>query len=155
MEIRFNPQKMHKKRDSTHVICDMGMDLTEYVVLNRIKHIIDTYGLTQNMVAQYIMEVSLGSNDSRVFKFLQAPLKFEFLISLYLYLCLGDNYDYRPNYLCDEAGSPYSHAPGNIGDIEVYNTERYWLIEVTLIKGKNQQINNETINLFRHITTVH
>lgn len=117
----------------------------------KIRHIIDTYGLTRNMVAQYIREVSLGNSDSRVFKFLQAPLKFEFLISLYLYLCLGDNYDYRPNYLCDEAGIPYSHAPGNIGDIEVYNTERYWLIEVTLIKGKAQQINNETINLFRHI----
>lgn len=117
----------------------------------KIRHIIDTYELTQNMVAQYIKEVSLGSSDNRVFKFLQAPLKFEFLISLYLYLCLGDNYDYRPNYLCDEAGIPYSHAPGNIGDIEVYNTERYWLIEVTLIKGKAQQINNETINLFRHI----
>lgn len=57
----------------------------------KIRHIIDTYGLTRNMVARYIREVSLGSSDSRVFKFLQAPLKFEFLISLYLYLCLGDN----------------------------------------------------------------
>lgn len=117
----------------------------------KIQNIIDSYELTEDVLAQYIQEVSDGKRDTRIFNFLQAPLKFEFLISLYLYLCLGDEYEYKPNYLCDEAGIPYSHAPGNIGDIEVYNSARYWLIEVTLIRGKNQQINNETINLFRHI----
>lgn len=121
----------------------------------KIRSIIESYGLTEEIVAQYIQEISDGKKDKRIFSFLQAPLKFEFLISIYLYLRLGDDYDYKPNYLCDEAGIPYSHAPGNIGDIEVYNSERYWLIEVTLIKGKNQQINNETINLFRHIDSDH
>ena len=63
----------------------------------------------------------------------------------------GDKFIYKPNYICDESGIPYSHAPGNIGDIEIYNKEKYWLIEATLIKAKTQQINNETVNLFRHI----
>ena len=82
---------------------------------------------------------------------MQVPLKFEFLLSLYLYVCYGNDYEYKPNYICDDAGIPYSHAPGNIGDIEVFNSGFYWLIEATLIKNKNQQINAETINLFRHI----
>ncbi len=117
----------------------------------KIKSIIESYKLSEESIARYLKDVSSGKKDSGVFWFLQAPLKFEFLLSLYLYLCLGDEYDYKPNYICDEVGIPYSHAPGNIGDIEVYNEERYWLIEATLIKGKVQQINNETINLFRHI----
>lgn len=48
-------------------------------------------------------------------------------------------------------GIPFSHAPGNIGDIEIYNDKLYWLLEATLIRSKTQQINNETVNLFRHI----
>lgn len=121
----------------------------------KLPRIIDSYGLTETMIAQYLKDVSEGKNDNNLFWFLQAPLKFEFLLSLYLYICLGDEYEYKPNYICDEAGIPYSHAPGNIGDIEVFNQERYWLIEATLIKGKIQQVNNETINLFRHLDETH
>ncbi len=72
---------------------------------------------------------------------------------LYAYTCFGDTFEYKPNYICDEAGIPYSHAPGNIGDIEIYDKDRYWLIEATLIRSKHQQVNNETVNLFRHIDT--
>lgn len=119
----------------------------------KMQNIITSYQLSESMIADYLRTISEGKNDKGVFWFIQAPLKFEFLLSLYLYCCLGNDYDYKPNYLCDEIGIPYSHAPGNIGDIEVYNDERYWLIEATLIKGKVQQVNNETINLFRHIDT--
>ena len=65
----------------------------------------------------------------------------------------GDKYAYKPNFKCDDAGIPYSHAPGNIGDIEIYNSTLYWLVEATLIKNKTQQINSETVNLFRHISS--
>lgn len=117
----------------------------------KLQDIVTSYSLTEEILASYLQEVSDGVNDKRAFWFLQAPLKFEFLLSLYLYVCYGDEYEYQPNYLCDAAGIPYSHAPGNIGDIEVFNADRYWLVEATLIKGKTQQINSETINLFRHI----
>lgn len=113
--------------------------------------IVNTYNLDESILAAYLKEVSQGTKDRRAFWFMQVPLKFEFLLSLYLYVCLGEEYEYKPNYICDDAGIPYSHAPGNIGDIEVFNKNFYWLIEATLIKGKTQQINNETINLFRHI----
>lgn len=117
----------------------------------KLETIISSYNLTESYLADYIKEVSQNKNDKRMFWFIQAPLKFEFLLALYLYSCLGDDYEYKPNYLSDDAGIPYSHAPGNIGDIEIFNSDRYWLIEATLIKSKNQQINSETINLFRHI----
>ena len=117
----------------------------------KLKQIIERYRLDQRSLSAYLNDVSDGKNDGRDFWFIQAPLKFEFLLSLFLYSCYGDDFEYKPNYLCDESGIPYSHAPGNIGDIEVFNEYQYWLVEATLIKGKTQQINNETINLFRHI----
>jgi hypothetical protein len=45
---------------------------------------------------------------------------------------------------------PISHAPGNKGDIEVYSNNLYWLIEVTLIRNKTQQLNSETTSVIRH-----
>lgn len=117
----------------------------------KLKSIVETYELDKDSLAVYLNEVSDGKGDKKAFWYIQAPLKFEFLLSLYLYACYGDEFEYKPNYLCDESGIPYSHAPGNIGDIEVFNSQQYWLIEATLIKGKTQQVNSETINLFRHI----
>ena len=55
-------------------------------------------------------------------------------------------------YKTDSYGIPISHAPGNCGDIEVVGDGKYWLIEVTLIRNKAQQLNYETSNLFRHIS---
>lgn len=118
----------------------------------KISKIIKSYGLTQETLKQSLLKVSSGNKNGKdMFWFIQAPVKFEFLLTLYAYTFWGDKYIYKPNYVCDEAGIPYSHAPGNIGDIEIYNDDRYWLIEATLIRSRNQQINNETVNLFRHI----
>lgn len=117
----------------------------------KLQNIVEAYSLNETILAKYLQEVSNGDNDRRAFWFMQEPLKFEFLLSLYLFVCYGDKFEYKPNYICDDAGIPYSHAPGNIGDIEVFSQGFYWLIEATLIRNKSQQINNETINLFRHI----
>ncbi len=118
----------------------------------KIPKIIESYGLTQETLKQSLLKVSRGDKNGKdCFWFIQDPVKFEFLLTLYAYTYFGDKFIYKPNYICDEAGIPYSHAPGNIGDIEIYNNDRYWLIEATLIRSKKQQINNETVNLFRHI----
>ncbi len=118
----------------------------------KITEIIRSYGLTRESLKQSLLKLSIGDKSGRDnFWFIQDPVKFEFLLTLYAYTYFGDEYTYKPNYICDEAGIPYSHAPGNIGDIEIYNHERYWLIEATLIRSKAQQVNNETVNLFRHI----
>jgi hypothetical protein len=117
----------------------------------KLRNIIKDYNLSKEKIENQLKKLSNGEKDKNDFWYIQEPLKFEFLLSLYLYTCLGDEYDYKPNYKCDTAGIPYSHAPGNIGDIEVFNGDRYWLIEATLIRGKTQQVNSETMNLFRHI----
>ena len=118
----------------------------------KIPHIIQSFGLTADLIEQALIKVSNGERKGKdTFWFIQDPVKFEFLLTLFVYSHYGDAFIYKPNYICDESGIPYSHAPGNIGDIEIFNKERYWLIEATLIRSKNQQINNETVNLFRHI----
>lgn len=118
----------------------------------KIPNIINSYGLTADSIEQALIKVSNGDKKGKdTFWFIQDPVKFEFLLTLFVYTHYGDTFEYKPNFICDEAGIPYSHAPGNIGDIEIFNKDRYWLIEATLIRSKNQQINNETVNLFRHI----
>lgn len=118
----------------------------------KIPKIISSYGLNQDIIEQALLRLYSGDKRGKdCFWFIQAPVKFEFLLTLYVYTYFGDLFIYKPNYICDEAGIPYSHAPGNIGDIEIYNKEEYWLIEATLIRSKMQQVNNETVNLFRHI----
>lgn len=118
----------------------------------KIPNIIKSYGLTADSIEQSLVKVSNGDKKGKdTFWFIQDPVKFEFLLTLFVYTYYGDTFEYKPNFICDEAGIPYSHAPGNIGDIEIFNKDRYWLIEATLIRSKNQQVNNETVNLFRHI----
>lgn len=118
----------------------------------KIPQIISSYKLDKASIKQALIKVSMGDTRGKdCFWFIQAPVKFEFLLTLYVYMYLGNEFIYKPNYICDEVGIPYSHAPGNIGDIEIYNKNCYWLIEATLIRSKIQQINNETVNLFRHI----
>lgn len=118
----------------------------------KIPHIIQSYNLTRDSIEQALLKVSSGDNRGKdTFWFIQEPVKFEFLLTLFVYSYYGDKFNYQPNFKCDGAGIPYSHAPGNIGDIEIYNNDLYWLIEATLIRSKNQQINSETVNLFRHI----
>lgn len=118
---------------------------------SKIPNILSSYGLDKQKLAEYLMDVSNDKKDTKQFWFIQAPIKFEFLLTLYLYTCYGDEYEYKPNFKCDDIGIPYSHAPGNIGDIEVFNNTFYWLLEATLIRNKTQQLNNETVNLVRHI----
>lgn len=120
----------------------------------KIPRIIQSYGLTPELIEQALIRVSNGDKKGKdSFWFIQDPVKFEFLLTLFVYAYYGDAFEYKPNFICDESGIPYSHAPGNIGDIEIFNQDKYWLIEATLIRSKNQQINNETVNLFRHIDT--
>lgn len=131
-------------------------DLSTAEYNTKIPKLIESYGLTKESIEESLLKISSGDNRCKdAFWFIQAPVKFEFLLTLYAYCYFGNEFEYKPNFLCDEAGIPYSHAPGNIGDIEIFNKNKYWLIEATLIRGKNQQVNNETVNLFRHIDTMY
>lgn len=112
-------------------------------------NIIRNYNINEKTIIEMIKSVS---NDSdKLFWYIQKPLKLEFFIAIFIYLKFGNEFKIRPNYKADDKGIPYQHAPGNVGDITISSNTINWLIEVTLIRNKTQQLNNETANCIRHL----
>ncbi|MDD2386336.1 MAG: AlwI family type II restriction endonuclease [Bacteroidales bacterium] len=120
----------------------------EYV--QKVAEIIKLYELDEEKIVEGINYIGTSKNIIPAFKYIAEPLKLEFYLSLILALKYGNEFAIRPNYKADYIGLPISHAPGNTGDIEVYSKKLYWLIEVTLIRNKTQQLNNETTSVIRH-----
>lgn len=119
--------------------------------LNKIFSIIDNYEINEAIILESIEKIGTRRTVIDEFKEIPEPLKLEFFISILIALKYGNQYAIRPNYKADHIGKPYSHAPGNKGDIEIFSEEIYWLIEVTLIRNKTQQLNHETANVIRHL----
>lgn len=120
----------------------------EYV--QRVSEIIKLYELNEEKIVESIGYIGTSKNIIPAFRYIAEPLKLEFYLSLILALKYGNEFAIRPNYKADYIGLPISHAPGNTGDIEVYSKKLYWLIEVTLIRNKTQQLNSETTSVIRH-----
>ena len=72
-------------------------------------------------------------------KLIEEPTRLEFLISLVL-IQKYPHYDIKPNYAIDDEGNPTFTAKGGVADIEVYDTNMDSLIEVTLMRGRDQSI---------------
>jgi len=132
--------KSHEDKDQ--------IDGFEY--LNKLENIIVSYNMDADKISENIMQIGTRISAPE-FKYIPEPLKLEFFISLLIYVKHGKEYAIRPNYKTDSLGMPTSHAPGNKGDIEIYSKTIYWLIEVTLIRNKTQQINSETTSVIRHL----
>lgn len=112
--------------------------------------LIDQYSLTKDLIELELL--NLSSNRTTLFKEMSPPLKLEFYIAILIALTYGNELEIRPNYKADHEGKPYAHAPGGGGDIDVFNEKMYWLVEVTLIQNRQQQLNSETTTVFRHMT---
>ena len=100
-------------------------DLSTCDYNKKIPEILEKYNLDKESIKNYLIDVSNDRRDGRAFWYIQAPIKFEFLLTLFLYTCYGNEFEYKPNFKCDDSGIPYSHAPGNIGDIELKNKPLY------------------------------
>jgi len=118
-------------------------------VHRKLKLVIDNYSLNLAKIKD-ILE-NFQKNKDKQFKYVPDPLKLEFYLSILLYLVYGQDHIVAPNFKTDSLGMPISHAPGNKGDIYVFSDYINWLIEVTLIRNKQQQFNNETTSVIRHI----
>ena len=118
---------------------------------NQINNIIKTYEIDETKIIKSIEKIGSRRTIIEEFNEIPEPLKLEFFISILIALKFGNEFAIRPNYKADHIGKPYSHAPGNKGDIEIFSKEIYWLIEVTLIRNKTQQLNNETTSVIRHL----
>ena len=121
------------------------------IYVNKIFDIIKNYKIDENIIVESIEKIGTRTTVIDEFKEIPEPLKLEFYISILIALKYGNEFSIRPNYKTDHIGKPYSHAPGNMGDIEIYSTKIYWLIEVTLIRNKTQQLNHETTSVIRHL----
>ena len=122
------------------------------VYANKVFDIIKAYKIDEKIIVESIYR--LGSGKTAVIaEFQEIPnyLKLEFYISILIALKYGNSFAIRPNYKADHIGKPYSQAPGGFGDIEIYSKKIYWLIEVTLIRNKTQQLNHETTSVIRHL----
>ena len=114
--------------------------------------IANQYNLTIEKVASLLVTLVTNPSARDEFWFIQRPLKFELYVSLLIYLYYGSTYKVHPNYAIDSNGLPYSPAPGGKGDIEIFGSNEYCLVEVSLIRNRDQQMAFESANLFRHIT---
>ena len=121
------------------------------IYTKQIFNIIKEYKITEDIIIESINKIGSKVTVIEEFKEIPEPLKLEFFISILIALKYKDNFIIKPNYKADHIGKPYSHAPGNTGDIEVFSKTIYWLIEVTLIRNKTQQLNHETTSVIRHL----
>ncbi len=128
---------------------DDTIEGTEYTA--KLLKLIEQYSLDQTKLINEMQVLARGT--SSLFKEMSKPLRLEFYTALLVASVYGDHYEIRPNYKADHEGKPYSHAPGGGGDIDIFNADTYWLIEVTLIQNRQQQQNSETTTVFRHMTT--
>ena len=79
------------------------------------------------------------NSKNEFLKLIDNPTRLEFLTSL----ILTKNYPnliIKPNYSIDDEGNPTFTAKGGIADIEVYDEKSDVLVEVTLIKNRQQSI---------------
>ncbi len=118
---------------------------------NTVYKLIQKFKIDINLLIECFNKIESKNFPIAEFKDIPPSLKLEFFISILIILIYGIKYKIKPNYKADHLGKPYSHAPGEIGDIEVYYEDFYWLIEVTLLKNKLQQYNSETTSLIRHL----
>jgi hypothetical protein len=74
----------------------------------------------------------------------------EFLVSVSLVQNLK-NVNIKPNYKVDDTGIPTFTASGGFADIECFDSDYDSYFEVTLMTGRQNQINNEMIPIQRHL----
>ncbi|MCL1826859.1 MAG: AlwI family type II restriction endonuclease [Candidatus Cloacimonetes bacterium] len=134
------------------VLCqyDERLKSSKLNINKKLKGIVNQYDLTEILLSNYLQTVDKKSVPEE-FKYIPKPLLLEFFITLLIFIKYGKQFEVQPNYKMDALGMPISHAPGHKGDIEVFNTTLFWLIEVTLIKSKDQQLNLETTSVIRHL----
>lgn len=93
----------------------------------------------------------IKASTDPLFRLIAAPTRLEFLTSIALVQHYKD-LDVNPNYSCDDEGAPKDTAAGGMADIVCHDSNGYdSIIEVTLLRGRNDQINNEILPIDRHL----
>lgn len=80
------------------------------------------------------------------------PLRLEYLLAL----SIGKKYGLNgliSNIIYNEEGLPLHCAPASKCDIIYHHIDGSYIFEPTMQRGRNQQLNNETTNIVRHIAS--
>ena len=89
-------------------------------------------------------------STDNILKFINAPTRLEFLTSISLVQQFA-GLDVNPNYSVDDEGLPIFTAGGGIADIECFDSKYSSYFEVTLMCGRQDQVNNEIVPIRRHL----
>ncbi len=89
-------------------------------------------------------------SSDNILKFINAPTRLEFLTSISL-VQQFKGLDVNPNYSVDDEGLPTFTAGGGIADIECFDNKYNSYFEVTLMCGRQDQVNNEIVPIRRHL----
>ena len=86
------------------------------------------------------------SQDKSIYDEIPEPLRLEYILALIFGKKFG-NERLVSNLIYNENGLPLSYAPAGKVDLEYKD----FLIEATMIKNRNQQLNAETTSVARHM----
>lgn len=106
---------------------------------------------TKEDILTELLLISVNKKESKdpIFRFINAPARLEFLTSIALKQWF-EEMDVNPQYPYDDEGLPTSTAGGGIADIVCHELGHDELVEVTLMRGRSDQVNNEIIPIARH-----
>ena len=97
------------------------------------------------------LKILAGTSDAETkFGDLGEPLRLEYLLALLLGKIYGTS-KLVSNIIYAENGKPLHYAPAGKSDIILYDKKGSYILEPTMQKGRNQQLNNETTNIVRHV----
>lgn len=97
-----------------------------------------------------ILSKDVDSEPSEKVRDLSQALRLEYLLALLFAKKYGADCVIS-NLIYNDDGEPLSFAPGGQSDISFHSKDLNLIIEATMIKNKNQQINSETSNVSRHL----
>ena len=113
-----------------------------------LKKFADKYSLIE--ISKELENLQLGkASQDGYLKLIDSPTRLEFLTSIAL-VQRYPNYVVKPNFSIDDEGNPTFTARGGVADIEVYDINMDSLVEVTLMKNR-QQATNEIPAITRHL----
>lgn len=106
---------------------------------------------SQEKIFEELLKVcNKKESTDRILKFISAPTRLEFLTSISL-VQQFEGLDVNPNYSVDDEGLPTFTAGGGIADIECFDSKYNSYFEVTLMCGRQDQVNNEIVPIRRHL----
>lgn len=102
------------------------------------------------LILKELLILSKSCKEKSKFEDISEPLRLEYLLALSLGKLYGTE-GLVSNIIYNEDGLPLHCAPGGKCDIQLIREEGSYILEPTMQRSRNQQNNNETTNIARHV----